>query len=245
MMVRQTHHVRMFTIAAKEFMDYFFSPLAYIFITVFVGLSFWFFFSDFFVRGQASLRLFFNWAPILFLVFLPAVTMGKWSEEIHSGTIEILLTLPVTDWEVVLGKFVSSLLFLAVTLLFTLPLVATVTTLGNPDWGPIIGGYLGLLFLGGASLAIGLFISSTTSSSIVAFIISFLSFFVLLIIGEPVMLNHLPDFLVPLLSQMSLSRHFESMARGVLDTTDVIFYASTTFFFLYLNILSLQNRKRG
>ncbi|OGQ07600.1 MAG: ABC transporter [Deltaproteobacteria bacterium RIFCSPLOWO2_12_FULL_40_28] len=232
-----------FTITKKEFLETFFSPLAYVFLVVFVVLVYWFFFSDLFLLNQASLRGVFNWVPLIFLVFLPAITMGKWSEEKKSGTLEILLTLPVKDFEIVLGKFLSSFLFLLVALFLTTPLVGLVALLGDLDGGAIWGGYLGLIFLGAASLAIGLFISSLTESAIIAFIISFLILFGLLLIGESVVLSFLPKLFASFLSSLSLSQHFQSIARGVIDSRDVLYYLSLAGYFLFLNVLSLESRK--
>lgn len=232
-----------FTITKKEFFETFFSPLAYVFLVVFVALVYWFFFSDLFLLGQASLRGIFNWVPLIFLVFLPAITMGKWSEEKKSGTLEILLTLPVKDFEIVLGKFFSSFLFLITALLLTTPLAGLVALLGDLDGGAIWGGYLGLVFLGAASLSIGLFISSLTDSSIIAFIISFLILFGLLLIGESVVLSFLPKPFASFFSSLSLSQHFQSIARGVIDSRDVLYYLSLAGYFLFLNVLSLESRK--
>lgn len=229
-------------ITKKEYRDFFFSPIAYVFMTVFLLIVLWVFFSDFFVRSQASLRLFFSWVPLVFLVFLPAVTMGKWSEEKRQGTMELLLTLPLKDWHLVMGKFFASLLFLLTTLAFTLPLVFTVSFLGDLDMGPVIGGYLGLIFLGASSIAIGLTLSSLTKNSIIAFILSFLILFLLYLIGEPLILNLVPDFLGVILANLSLNYHFQSIARGVIDSRDIIYYFSVIGFFLYANLLSLESR---
>lgn len=231
------------TIAKKEFKEPFFTPLAYVFMTVFLSLTFWIFFSDFFVRNEASMRLFFSWVPLLFMVFLPATTMGKWSDEKKSGTQEILLTLPITDLQIVLGKFLASVFFLLTTLAFTLPLVFTVASLGDLDWGTVIGGYVGLILLGSSWIAIGLYLSSITESAIIAFITSFIVLFFFYIIGESLVLNYVPQFLTPLFLGLSSSDHYQSIARGVLDSRDILYYASVTGFFIYLNLLSLENRK--
>lgn len=232
-----------FTITYKELKDYFLSPLAYVFLIVFVLLVGWFFFSDFFIRAQASLRLMFNWVPVLFLVFLPAVTMGKWAEEKKSGTFEVLLTLPLKDWQVVFGKFLASFLFLLVSLALTLPLAVLVSFLGDLDWGPVMGGYVGFVLLGASCLAIGLFISSLTHNAIIAFIVSFVLLFALYLIGEPIVLNYLPLGIANFFTSLSLSHHFQSIARGLVDSRDLLYYLSMTGFFLYLNVLSLESRK--
>jgi len=134
----------------KEFRTYFSSAIAYVFITIFLVLTLWLFFRSFFLINQASVRDFFGLVPLVFLLFIPAVTMRLWAEERKMGTLELLMTLPVTDVQVVLGKFLAALAFLGVAVALTLPLPIVVEALGKPDWGPIIGGYLGTLLLGGA-----------------------------------------------------------------------------------------------
>ena len=230
----------LFTIAKKEFREFFCSPIAYVFLTVFLVLVFWVFFSSFFIQNQASLRVFFSWIPVIFVVFLPAVTMGKWAEEKKSGTFELLLTLPVTDFQAVMGKFLSCLYFVMVALIFTLPLVGTVWFLGDLDLGPVFCGYVGLVLLAAASIAVGLYLSSLTQNSIVAFILSFLVLFVLHLLGESLVVNAAPQFLVPWFLGASLSNHFESISRGVLDSRDLFYYISVTGFFLYLNVFKLS-----
>lgn len=231
------------TIAKREFAHYFLSPIAYVFITVFLSLNYWLFFSDFFVQAQATLRQFFTWTPVLFLIFIPAITMNLWAEEKKMGTLEILLTLPVRDWEVTLGKFFGALFFLGVTLITTTPLVATVWALGELDLGPVIGGYMGLVFLGMLCIAVGLYFSSLTSNAIIAFILSFLVLFIFYIIGEPFVLNQLPAGLGPFLASVSLGTHFKSISRGLIDSRDILYYLTASGFFLYLSVMSLESRK--
>lgn len=229
-------------IASKEFRSYFQSPIAYIFITIFLVLTHWIFFTSFFIIGQATMREFFGLVPLVFLLFVPAVTMRLWAEEKKLGTLELLLTFPVRDWEVVLGKFLASFFFLAVSLLCTLPLAVTVIALGNPDNGAIIGGYLGSLLLGGAYLAIGLWISSLTQNQIVAFILTLVVCFIFYIIGTPFVLGMVPRFLVPFFANLSLAYHFDSIGRGVIDSRDLLYYLSMMAFFLFLNIRSIESR---
>ncbi len=231
------------TIARKEFQSYFQSPIAYIFITVFLALTHFFFFRGFFVVGQATMREFFALVPVVFLLFIPAVTMRQWAEERKLGTMELLLTFPVRDWEVVLGKFLSSFLFLAVALACTLPLAITVIALGNPDNGAMIGGYVGSLLLGGTYLAIGLWISALTSNQIIAFILTAVSCFALFILGEPVVMSAVPEALAGFLAQLGVGYHFDSIGRGVIDSRDLIYYLSVIAFFLFLNIRSIESRK--
>ncbi len=230
-------------ILQKEFKSYFNSPIAYIFIITFILFSNWLFFRTFFLIGQAHLRPLFSIFPWLFLFLAPSITMRAWAEEKKMGTIEVLMTLPIKDYEVVLGKFFASFFFMITTVLLTLPLTLTVYSLGQPETGSIVGGYLGACLMGGAYLAIGLFCSSLTNNQIVAFIISTVSCFVFLIIGEDMVLMSAPASLTPLFSYLGLGAHFESISRGVIDSRDVIYYVSTIGFFLFLNTLALESRK--
>jgi len=232
-----------YAIFKKEFKSYFSSPIAYIFITVFLVLSSWLFLRGFFIFGQANMRNFFGLLPWIFLFFVPAVTMRLWAEEKKLGTMEILMTLPVRDHEVVLGKFFASFGFLMLTIALSFPLVITVAFLGDPDGGPIIGSYLGVLLMGGAYLAIGIFVSSLTENQIIAFIISIVLIFGLIIIGQDIVLFAVPGFLVPILSYISLEVHFDSITRGVIDSRDLIYYFSVIGFFLYLNVRKLETGK--
>ena len=227
----------------RELSGYFNSPIAYIFITVFLGLSSWLFFKGFFVVGEASVRMLFGLLPWIFLFFVPAITMRLWAEEKKVGTMELLMTLPVTDAEAVLGKYLASLAFLALSLLLSLIIPIVVSLLGDPDPGQIVGGYLGALLMGGAFLAIGLFISSLTENQIVAFIISVVVIFLLFILGEDFVLFGIPERLVPVFGFLGLGGHYDSISRGVLDSRDIIYYFSIIAFFLYLNVKSIESRK--
>ncbi|MBI5183653.1 MAG: ABC transporter permease [Nitrospinae bacterium] len=227
----------------REFKGYFNSTIAYIFITVFLVLTGWLFFRTFFIINEAEMRGFFGILPWIFLFFVPAITMRLWAEEKKLGTIEILMTLPVKDHEVIFGKFLASYAFLAVTILLSFPLAITVFYLGNPDKGPIIGGYIGALLMGGAFLSIGLFVSSLTENQIIAFIIAVIISFGLLIIGEQFVLFSLPNWLVPLFSYLGLGSHFSSIGRGVVDSRDIIYYLSVILFSIFLNIRTLEGRR--
>ena len=234
------------TIAAltrKEFRSYFHSPIAYIYLVVFLSFTSWFFFRGFFVMNVASMRAFFSLMPWVFLFLIPAVTMRLWAEEQKLGTMEVLMTWPVREHEAVLGKFLAALGLLAVSLVLTFPLAATVFLAGDPDPGPILTGYLGLLFMGAAYLAIGLFASSLTENQIVAFITGVFLTFTLFVIGEGFVVVALPSWLAPLFSWLGLGAHFSSIGRGVIDSRDVVYYLSVIFFFLYLNVLRLESRK--
>jgi ABC-2 type transport system permease protein len=230
-------------IVKKEFASYFSSPTGYVFLTAFLVLSAWLYFRVFFLVGQASLRQFFTIMPWLFLFFVPAVTMRMWAEERKLGTDEILLTLPIPDREVVIGKFLAGFGFLALAIALTFPLPMVVSALGNPDPGPIVGGYLGLLLMGAAYISIGLFASSLTENQIVAFIVGITISFVLFILGEDIVVIAVPRWLAPVLRYMGLGQHFASIARGVIDTRDLIYYFSVVGFFLYLNVRTVESRK--
>jgi ABC-2 type transport system permease protein len=234
---------RTLPILRREFASYFNSPIAYIYLTVFVSLLSWMFLKTFFVIGEASMRNFFGLVPWVFLFFIPAVTMRSWAEEKKVGTMELLMTLPVSNLEAVLGKFLASFAFLLVSLALTLVLPIVVGALGRPDQGQILGGYLGSVLIGAAYLAIGLFISSLTENQIVAFIVSVVVVFALFIVGEDFVLFGVPDRLVSILSYLSLGGHFDSISRGVVDSRDIIYYLSVIGFFLYLNVKSVEARK--
>ena len=227
----------------KEFRSYFNSPIAYIFITFFLGLSSWLFFRGFFIDNQAEMRGFFGLMPWIFLFFIPAVTMKLWAEEKKIGTIEILMTLPIRDYEVVLGKFLASFALLIVTVLLSLVIPFSVMYVGDPDGGIIITGYIGLLLMGAAYLAIGLCASTLTENQIIAFIFGIFTCFVLLIIGEDIVLFNTPDWLFPIFSYLGLGSHYSSILRGVLDSRDIIYYLSLIGFFLYLSTLAVESRK--
>jgi ABC-2 type transport system permease protein len=227
----------------KEFKGYFQSPIAYIYLVAFLVFTAWFFFRGFFVMNVATMRGFFSLMPWTFLFLIPAVTMRLWAEEQKLGTMEVLMTWPLREYEAVLGKFLAGLGFLSVSLLLTLPLAITVFLVGDPDPGPILAGYLGLLFMGGAYLAIGLFASSLSENQIVAFIVGVFLTFVLFVIGEDFVLVAVPGSLAPLFGSLGLGAHFSSISRGVIDSRDVIYYLSVIFFFLYLNVRRLESRK--
>lgn len=230
-------------ILKKEFRSYFNSPIAYIFITFFLGISSWLFFQSFFLVNQAEMRGFFGLMPWVFLFFIPAVTMKLWAEEKKIGTIEILMTLPIRDYEVVIGKFLACLALLAVTILLTLVVPFSVMYLGNPDVGTLITGYIGLLLMGGAYIAIGFFASTLTENQIVAFIIGIAVCLTLLLIGEDIVLFKTPNWLFPIFSYLGLGAHYSSILRGVLDSRDIIYYLSVIAFFLYLSTLAIESRK--
>ena len=226
----------------KELLTYFNSPIAYIFIGVFLVVGNWLFFKWFFLIGQASMRNYFSLLPWIFLFMAPALTMRLWAEEKRSGTIEFLLTLPITNWQVVLAKFFGALVFLFLALLMTFTLPITVMTLGHADFGPILGSYLGSLLLGGSYLALGLFISSLTKNQIIAFILGVMACFGFFMVGADFVLAGAPMSLAPFMKFIGLGSHFSSIAKGVIDSKDVIYYISFMFIFLWINVRVIENR---
>jgi len=226
----------------KELMSYFNSPIAYVFIGVFLVVGNWLFFNSFFIIGQASMRGYFSLLPWMFLFLAPALTMRLWAEEKKSGTIEFLLTLPLTDWQVVLAKFLGALVFLFFSLLLSLTIPFSAAWLGNLDLGPVIGGYLGALFLGGSYLALGLFISSLTKNQIIAFILGLAACFIAFIVGADFVLAGAPAALAPVMRFLGLGSHFNNIAKGIIDTKDVIYYLSFMFLFLWLNVRVMEKR---
>ncbi|MHB8875780.1 MAG: ABC transporter permease [Myxococcaceae bacterium] len=228
-------------IAKREFRTFFNSPVAYIVLGVYLLIAGWFFFAPLFLAGEASMRGFFAFSPLLWMFFAPAVTMRSIAEERKAGTLELLLTMPLKDWEVVAGKFMASLAMVAVGLLCTLPFAFTVAGLTAPgtsfDWGPVAAGYLGLLLLASSFLALGLWASAMSRNQIVGFIVGLLFCFAFFIVDKFAIL--LPESLGQLLEYVSVSFHFENIARGVLDTRDLLFYGSLTAAGLVLTTRSL------
>ena len=224
----------------KEFSTYFVSPIAYIVISVFLVVTGWFFFSTFFLFNQANLRSFFSLLPISFSFFVPAITMRLFSEELNLGSYEILLTLPVTFREVVAGKFLASVAFVAAMLVPTLAYPVTVSLLGDLDWGPVIGGYTGAILLGASFCAIGLFASSLTRNQIVAFITGMAICFSLTLIDK--MLFFLPASMVGVLEYLGADFHFENISKGVIDSRDIIYFLSVIFVGLYATQLSMEEK---
>ena len=231
------------TIYKKELLGYFNSMIAYVVLTVYIVITNWLFFRSFFIMNQASMRNYFGLLPWIFLFFVPAITMRLWSEERKSGTIELLLTFPVNDYEIVLGKYLAALTFLSIGLLLSLTVPITILILGKPDIGVFIGEYLGALLLGAAYLSIGSYISSLTSNQIVSFILSVSVIFIFFLLGENFFLYTMSDKIAPLFKYLGLGAHFDSISRGVIDSRDIIYYLSLITFFLYLNVKYIESRK--
>ena len=232
-------------IAHKELKTFFDSLIAYILIIIFLGMSgffTWLFGSDIFFIGQATLQPFFSIAYWTLFFFIPALTMKMLSEEKRSGTIELLLTKPVSDWQVVMGKFIASLELIGIALLFTLPYYITVSIIGSVDDGAVWCGYAGMILMSMTLISIGLFASSITNNQIVAFLLSlFIGVFFIIIFD--VLANNFIGGMGQFLSYLSLSTHYESISRGVIDSRDILYFASIAYAGLFLaeSVLSRRN----
>jgi ABC-2 type transport system permease protein len=225
----------------KELRSFFNSPVAYIVLSIFIFITGFFFTSSLFLMGQASMRPLFSLVPVVFLFFVPAITMRLLAEEKRSGSIELLVTLPTRDWEIVIGKFLAAWILILSALALTLIFTFTVAMLGDLDGGETTAGYLGLVLMGGAFAAIGTWSSSLTRNQIIAFIIALALIAALSMIDD--LLPVLPLSLAPVLQFLSVSYHFENISRGVLDTRDLLFYFSLIFFMLFLAHNTLESRK--
>ncbi|MBN2004588.1 MAG: Gldg family protein [Anaerolineae bacterium] len=235
------------TITRKELRGYFGSPMALIFIGVFLAVTLFSFFwiDTFFARGIADVRPLFSWMPLLMIFLVAALTMRQWSEEQRSGTLEILLTLPVSTVQLVVGKFLAVLALVALSLGLTIFLPLTVELLGNLDWGPVVGGYLAALLLAGAYAAIGLFVSSRTDNQIVALISTVVVCFLLYIVGSADVTDFFGSQVGDILRAIGVGSRFESIQRGVIDLRDLAYYLSITGVFLTLNVLALKAKGWG
>jgi len=227
-------------IAARELRAYFNSPIAYIVVCAFLLLAGWLYFTPLFVAGTSSMRAFFAIAPILLVVFAPAVAMRLISEEVRSGTLELLTTMPVRDHEVIVGKFLAGLAVIASALVMTLVWALSVEAIGDLDWGPVVGGYFGLLLCAAALVAIGLMTSAWSRNQIVAFIVALVICLVLWLLDK--ITFFVPGALAGLVEYLSIDYHFRNIARGVIDTRDVLYYLSVTVLALYAAVRSLARR---
>jgi ABC-2 type transport system permease protein len=228
-------------ISRREIRTYFNSPVAYIVVTVFTIITGYLFFTQLFLEKQAEMRGFFGIMPLLFTFLIPAITMRLLADEKGSGTLELLITMPVRDWEVVVGKFLAAMALLVASLGLTLAFVITVRLMGPLDRGPTIGGYIGLLLMGGSYVAIGVMCSSFTRNSIVAFIVAFAISFALFLFAR--LTQFVPESIQPLISFLSTEGHFENVSRGVVDSRDVIYYLSLMGVCLLVATTSLESRK--
>jgi gliding motility-associated transport system permease protein len=233
----------------RELASYFATPLAYVFIVIFLVLagSFTFSLGGFYERGQADLASFFNFHPWLYLFLVPAVAMRLWAEERRSGSVELLLTLPVRPGIAVVGKFLAAWSFVALALALTFPMWITVNYLGSPDNGAILAGYVGSLLMAGGFLAVGSCLSAATKSQVIAFILAVVVCFVLLLAGYPLVLDAFrgwaPDTIVDAIASLSFLTHFQAISKGVLDLRDLVYFAMTIGVWLYATTLVLELRK--
>ena len=238
-------------ILKRELYGYFATPVAYVFIVIFLFLTgiFTFYLGAFYERGQADLEPFFRFHPWLYLFLIPAVAMRLWSEERKTGTIELLMTLPVSITDAVLGKFLAAWCFSAVALALTFPIWITVNYLGDPDNTVIIAGYIGSLLMAGGFLAIGSCISALTRSQVIAFVISVVICFLFILSGFPLVLDFFqgwaPQALVDAIASLSFLTHFDSIKKGVIDLRDLIYYAVLISFWLYATVVVVDARKAG
>jgi ABC-2 type transport system permease protein len=224
----------------KEFSAYFVSPIAYIVIAIFLLVTGWFFFATFFLFNQANLRTFYALLPIVFAFVIPAITMRLISEEINVGSDEILLTMPVTIRDVILGKFLASVALVGAMMIPTVAYPLTVSFMGQLDWGPVVGGYVGAVFLGAAFSAVGLFASALTRNQIIAFIIGLAICFMLTLIDK--MLYFLPQSLLGVFAYLGADFHFQNIAKGIIDSRDILYFVSICFVGLYGAYLALLHR---
>jgi len=239
------------TIVKRELTSYFSSPVAYVFLVIFLLLTGFFTFTagSFFERGEASLASFFGWHPWLYLVLVPAVGMRLWAEERRSGTLELLLTMPVAPWQAIVAKFAASWVFIGVALALTFPAIITVNILGDPDNGMIVAGYLGSFFLAGAYLAVTCMTSAMTRNQVVAFILSVVLCLFLILAG----FNPVTDLLtrwanpavVDTVAAFSVVTHFDNFQRGVIDLRDLVFFLSVIGFALFATGVIIRGHRAG
>jgi len=239
------------TIAKRELRGYFSSPVAFVFIVIFLMLSgfFTFMVAGFFERGEANLQAFFAWHPWLYLFLVPAVGMRMWSEERRLGTIELLLTMPITPWQAIVGKFLASWIVVALALALTFPVVLTVNYLGSPDNGIILGGYIGSLLMAGSYLAISAMTSAITRNQVVSFIVAVVISLFLILAGYPPVTNMLvtwaSSWLVDGIAAFSVMTHFESIQKGVLDSRDILYFLSVIVFCLFNTSIIIRAHRAG
>jgi ABC-2 type transport system permease protein len=236
-------------IAKREFAAYFATPLASVFLTIFVALTgaFAFYIGNFFERGQANLDAFFAYHPFLYLLLVPAVAMRLWAEERKSGTIELLMTLPISPWEAILGKFLAAWGFVGLALLLTMPIWITVNVLGDPDNGVILASYIGSFLMAGAFLAVGSCISATTKNQVIAFILAATVCFLLVMSGTELVQNGLKAWAPPIVSSavssLSFLSNYEQITRGVVDLSSIFFFLTLIAFALFANAIVVDQKK--
>lgn len=228
------------TIAIKEFKDYFISPIAYIVISLFLIVTGWFFFSTFFIFGRADLRDFFSLLPIIFSFIIPAITMRLFSEEKNVGSYETLLTMPVSFTDIALGKFFAATSFTVSMLVPTLSYPIFISFIGEVDPGPVIGGYIGAIFLAGAYCAIGLFASALTRNQIIAFIIGCALCFALTILDK--LLFFMPSKIISAIEYIGANSHFANISRGIIDSRDILYFVTVIFIFIFSTYIVMHEK---
>jgi ABC-2 type transport system permease protein len=228
------------TIAVKEFKDYFISPIAYIVISLFMIVTGWFFFSTFFIFGRADLRDFFSLLPITFSFIIPAITMRLFPEEINVGSYETLLTMPVSFTDIALGKFFAATLFTVAMLVPTLSYPIFISFIGEIDPGPVMGGYLGAVFLAGAYCSLGIFASALTRNQIIAFIIGSSLCFTLTILDR--LLFFMPAPIVTAMEFISANAHFSNISKGIIDSRDILYFVSLIFIFIFSTYIVMHEK---
>lgn len=237
------------TVLRRELAGYFATPVAYVFIVIFLVMTsvFTFYLGGFFQRGIADLDPFFRFHPWLYLFLVPAIAMRLWAEERRSGTIELLLTLPLSMTQAVLGKFLAAWLFIGVCLLLTFPMWLTVNYLGQPDNGAIVAGYLGSWLMAGGMLAIGSCMSALTRNQVIAFILSVVACFAFMLSGLPLVLDLFtgwaPQLLIDAIASLSFLSHFSDISKGVIDLRDLVYFALVIGFWLCANVFLLEMKK--
>jgi len=230
------------TFTVKELRSFFSSAVAYVILTLFLLIAGWFFATSLFLADQADMRELFSLViPLIFLFFIPALTMRVIAEEKKSGTIELLVTMPIRDIEIVLGKYLAAVILVTAALLLTFAYPLTISILGDPDGGALFGGYLGLFLMGASYVAIGMFTSGLTQNQIIAFITGFVIIFAFFMLDK--VLIFVPGTLASILEYASVTYHFNNLARGVIDSRDVIYYLSLIGLFLFLAVRTLESRK--
>ncbi|HMB73246.1 MAG TPA: ABC transporter permease subunit [Gammaproteobacteria bacterium] len=233
----------------RELRSYFLTPVAYVFIIIFLvfASAFTFYLGSFYERGQADLVPFFSYHPWLYLFLAPALSMRLWAEERRSGSIELLMTLPITIWQMVLGKFLAAWAFMCIAIALTFPIWITVNYLGSPDNGAIVAAYIGSALMAGGFLAVGAFISAMTRNQVIAFVLAVVACFLLLLAGYSLVLDLFtgwaPQALVDGIASLSFLTHFESISRGVIDLRDIVYFGLLIGCCLYANTIILQLTK--
>jgi len=241
------NHIK--AIFKREFAGYFSTPIAYVFIVIFLFLTgaFTFYIGSFYERNQADLEPFFRFHPWLYLFLIPAIAMRLWSEERKSGTIELIMTLPIPIHQVVIGKFLAAWCFTTVAVILTFPVWITVNYLGNPDNTVILASYIGSLLMAGGFLAIGSCVSALSKSQVIAFVISLVISFLFLLSGFPLVLDFFsgwaPQAVVDAIASFSFLTHFESIKKGVIDIRDIIYFTALISFWLYANVVIIDAKK--